>query len=115
MRQPLPQTMEITIDTADLDAAIPHHSSHFACELCPVSKALMRSLQCAVALVGLEGAIVFRTAVPNPFRLTDDGHGARYAFGGPPLAELITAYDAGDFGRVRALLPFRFTVSRMVS
>lgn len=115
MRQPLPFTAEVTIDAADLDAAIPHHSSAFSCELCPVSKALMRTLSCAVALVGLDGAIVFRTAVPNPFRLSDDGHGARYRFNAIGLRELIIAYDAGEFGRVRSALPFRFTVSRLES
>ena len=115
MRHPLPDTLDVTIEAADLDAAIPHHSSLFGCEQCPVSRALMRSLQVAVALVGLDGAIVFKTAVPNPFRLSEDGHGARYRFTGPPLADLITAYDAGEFGRVRALLPLRFTVERMAA
>lgn len=113
MRLALPQKTDVIIDQTDLDAATPHHPSEFACELCPVSRALMRTLHCAVALVGFDGAILFRTPTPNPFRKADDGHGARYRWTAPGLADLITAYDAGAFDSVRALLPFRFTIERI--
>lgn len=115
MRQPLPETLLLTIDEADLEHAIPYHESAFAVEECPVSQALKRSLPCATALVGFEGAVVFRTAAPNPFRLEADGHGAHYRFRGGRLPELITAYDAGDFGLVRRLLPMTFAVARVAA